>query len=126
MKKAISITLLLILLTTLTSCGKDEFALSETTAGINKDGTPSSPVLGDDSSDDTPTIEEIIEELENGEEIEDILPESYLCWETDNNRGVTICHFPNGNENLRHDICVGESAIDAHLDHDGDYLGPCL
>jgi outer membrane biosynthesis protein TonB len=37
---------------------------------------------------------------------------------------ITICHIPPGNPFNAHTITVGESAVQAHLDH-GDYLGPC-
>ncbi len=37
---------------------------------------------------------------------------------------VTICHIPPGNPDEAHTIVVGESAVQAHLDH-GDTLGPC-
>ena len=37
---------------------------------------------------------------------------------------VTICHVPDGNPDNAQTITVGESAVQAHLDH-GDYLGPC-
>jgi hypothetical protein len=44
---------------------------------------------------------------------------------------VEICHVPPGNPDAKHTLCIGESAISAHLSHhvaaDGeqDYLGPC-
>lgn len=37
---------------------------------------------------------------------------------------VFVCHIPPGNPSNAHTICVGESAVDAHLAH-GDTLGPC-
>ncbi len=37
---------------------------------------------------------------------------------------VTICHIPPGNPGNAHTICIGESAVPAHLAH-GDTLGPC-
>ena len=37
---------------------------------------------------------------------------------------TTICHFPPGNSANAHTLCVGKSAVLAHLDH-GDYLGTC-
>ncbi|MCH7687386.1 MAG: hypothetical protein IH899_12005, partial [Planctomycetes bacterium] len=37
---------------------------------------------------------------------------------------VVLCHVPPGNPENAHTIEVGESAVDAHLEH-GDYLGEC-
>ena len=37
---------------------------------------------------------------------------------------VFVCHVPPGRPSKAHTICVGESAVDAHLAH-GDILGPC-
>jgi hypothetical protein len=37
---------------------------------------------------------------------------------------VLICHIPPGNPANAHEIIVGESAVNAHLDH-GDNVGPC-
>jgi len=38
--------------------------------------------------------------------------------------GEPICHIPPGNHENEHTIFVGESALDAHLNH-GDMLGAC-
>lgn len=45
---------------------------------------------------------------------------------------VLICHVPPGNPENRHEICVGENAVRAHLNHghadsdeDRDNVGPC-
>lgn len=35
-----------------------------------------------------------------------------------------LCHYPPGNTGNRHDICVGDAAVPAHLAH-GDTLGTC-
>ena len=35
-----------------------------------------------------------------------------------------LCHYPPGNTDNRHDICVGDAAVPAHLAH-GDTLGTC-
>lgn len=35
-----------------------------------------------------------------------------------------LCHVPPGNPAALHDICVGEAAVGAHLNH-GDFLGCC-
>jgi hypothetical protein len=50
----------------------------------------------------------------------------YTC----GNGGVTICHFPPGNPNNRHSLCIGEPAVAHHIkehqrDNIGDYLGSC-
>jgi hypothetical protein len=37
---------------------------------------------------------------------------------------VLICHIPQGNPANKHTLCVGKSAVKAHLGH-GDTLGPC-
>jgi len=37
---------------------------------------------------------------------------------------VCLCHRPPGNPSNEHTICVGASAVDAHLAH-GDSVGPC-
>ncbi len=42
----------------------------------------------------------------------------------DDERKVTICHFPPGNPDNEHTISVGASAVPAHLAH-GDYRGEC-
>ena len=39
---------------------------------------------------------------------------------------VLICHVPPGNPDNAHDICVGQSAVQAHQkNHDGDTIGAC-
>src|SRR5258708_987091 len=43
---------------------------------------------------------------------------------------VQICHFPPGNPDNRHTLCIGIPAVAHHLsehqrDTYGDYLGPC-
>lgn len=48
--------------------------------------------------------------------------ENYRCGH--NNDKVQICHIPPGNPENAHEICVGESAVEAHLAH-GDKLGAC-
>ena len=57
--------------------------------------------------------------------------EQYRCG--NNNRKVQICHIPPGNPAARHTICIGASAVAAHVghhkSHDGlisDYMGPCV
>jgi len=50
----------------------------------------------------------------------------YAC----GNGGVMICHFPPGNPNNRHSICIGQPAVAHHIkehqrDNVGDYLGSC-
>jgi hypothetical protein len=38
---------------------------------------------------------------------------------------VTICHFPPGNPDNAHTIVVGASAVPAHLELHGDFIGSC-
>jgi hypothetical protein len=38
---------------------------------------------------------------------------------------VTICHVPPGDPTNAHAITIGFPALDAHLAHHDDYLGPC-
>jgi hypothetical protein len=38
---------------------------------------------------------------------------------------TTICHIPPGNPDNAHTLCVGNSAVPAHLQHHGDSLGEC-
>lgn len=39
---------------------------------------------------------------------------------------VAICHFPPGNPENHHTICIGAPAVPAHLsNHPGDYVGAC-
>lgn len=37
---------------------------------------------------------------------------------------VLLCHYPPGNPDNRHEICVGSAAVPAHMKH-GDTLGEC-
>ena len=56
---------------------------------------------------------------------EEIEPEARLraCSPGDQKK-TTICHVPPGNPSNAHTLCVGNSAVSAHLYH-GDYLGIC-
>ena len=38
---------------------------------------------------------------------------------------TTICHFPPGNPSNAHTLCVGNSAVPAHVQHHHDTLGEC-
>ncbi len=44
--------------------------------------------------------------------------------EIEDEKKVTVCHIPGGNESASNSIKIGESALDAHLAH-GDYEGEC-
>lgn len=51
----------------------------------------------------------------------------YIC----GNNGVLICHFPPGNPDNKHSLCIGSAAIQHHIkEHQrrsfGDYLGACI
>ena len=61
-------------------------------------GTP-----GDDDDDDTP-----------GDDDDD-----------DSNDKVCICHFPPGNPDNFHTICIGAAAVPAHIRNHGDLIGRC-
>lgn len=43
----------------------------------------------------------------------------------DDHEKVVICHFPPGCRENAHTIHVGSSAVDAHIGHHDDHLGPC-
>lgn len=47
-----------------------------------------------------------------------------LCPTPGNPNKTLICHIPPGNPSNAHEICVGRSAVPAHLAH-GDFLGEC-
>ena len=57
----------------------------------------------------------------------------YLCAsedEEDDEPKALVCHYPSGNPAQRHDICIGKSALPAHIDKHGqpgayDHLGKC-
>ncbi|XZF12514.1 hypothetical protein ACTHGU_12035 [Chitinophagaceae bacterium MMS25-I14] len=49
--------------------------------------------------------------------------ENYRCGNDD--KKVLVCHIPPGNPDNAHEICIGEEAVPAHLDH-GDKLGSCV
>jgi hypothetical protein len=38
---------------------------------------------------------------------------------------TTICHIPPGNPSNAHTLCVGNSAVSAHVDNHQDTLGAC-
>ncbi len=46
------------------------------------------------------------------------------CATPGNPNKVQICHIPPGNPGNANTLCVGASAVPAHLAH-GDYIGPC-
>ncbi|MBV8758512.1 MAG: hypothetical protein JO257_14600 [Deltaproteobacteria bacterium] len=50
-------------------------------------------------------------------------PDPRACDPADTKK-TTVCHVPPGNPSNAHTICVGNSAVPAHLDH-GDFLGTC-
>jgi hypothetical protein len=45
--------------------------------------------------------------------------------EPGNTKKTTICHIPPGNPGNAHTLCIGNPAVAPHLQHHGDYLGPC-
>ena len=50
-------------------------------------------------------------------------PDPRACDPADSKK-TTVCHIPPGNPANEHTICVGNSAVPAHLAH-GDHLGSC-
>lgn len=48
----------------------------------------------------------------------EFLPESWTCSPNNSTPKAYICHN-------HQTLCISESAVPAHLDHEGDYLGPC-
>jgi hypothetical protein len=42
-----------------------------------------------------------------------------------NTKKTTICHIPPGNPDNAHTLCVGNSAVPAHVQNHHDTLGPC-
>jgi hypothetical protein len=50
-------------------------------------------------------------------------PDPRACDPADTKKS-TICHIPPGNPANAHTICVGNSAVPAHVAH-GDFLGTC-
>lgn len=38
---------------------------------------------------------------------------------------VLVCHVPPGNPEAAHELCVGEAAVRAHVEHHGDTVGAC-
>jgi hypothetical protein len=50
-------------------------------------------------------------------------PDARACDPADVKK-TTICHIPPGNPANEHTLCVGNSAVPAHLAH-GDHVGAC-
>jgi hypothetical protein len=53
-----------------------------------------------------------------------VCPDDYECTYAKLEIKVPVCHIPPGNEDEKHTIWIGKSAVRAHLDH-GDYFGRC-
>ena len=51
--------------------------------------------------------------------------ELHAC-DPQNQKKTTICHLPPGNPANAHTLCIGNSAVPAHLHNHGDYLGACV
>ncbi len=92
------------------NCGKVSFDNSVGSA-VEKSSAGS-----DESLDQKVPISDLINS-ETGEVMDQSdLFEVYPC-KNRNERGILICHYPPGNADAHHTICVGESALAAHLDH---------
>jgi len=50
-------------------------------------------------------------------------PDPRACDPADTKK-TTVCHIPPGNPANAHTICVGNAAVQAHIDH-GDFVGTC-
>ncbi len=48
----------------------------------------------------------------------------HACASTDTKK-TTICHFPPGNPDNHHTLCVGNAAVPAHVNNHGDTVGTC-
>ena len=51
-------------------------------------------------------------------------PDPRACDPADTKK-TTVCHIPPGNPANAHTICIGNAAVQPHLDHHGDFLGTC-
>jgi len=52
------------------------------------------------------------------------VPDPRACDPADTKK-TTVCHIPPGNPANAHTICIGNAAVQAHLDHHGDFIGTC-
>lgn len=52
------------------------------------------------------------------------MPDPRACDPSDTKK-TTVCHIPPGNPANAHTICIGNAAVQPHLDHHGDFLGTC-
>lgn len=63
-------------------------------------------------------------------EVEQVM-EDFSCGSKGGEKKVRICHFPPGNPEARHTICISENALHAHMEHGDssaehqDHLGVC-
>ncbi|HEX4922478.1 MAG TPA: hypothetical protein VFV50_00260, partial [Bdellovibrionales bacterium] len=76
-----------------------------------------------------------LEKVENGDgtnDTDNTGNHTEIMCDSANEDCVLLCHVPPGNPSARHNILVGQPAVEAHLmNHDSgedshDYLGPCL
>src|SRR5262245_58203317 len=51
-------------------------------------------------------------------------PDPRACDPMDTKK-TTICHIPPGNPANAHTLCIGNAAVQPHLDNHGDFLGTC-
>lgn len=48
----------------------------------------------------------------------------HVCDPADTKK-TTVCHIPPGNPANAHTICIGNEAVQAHIQNHGDFIGEC-
>jgi len=51
-------------------------------------------------------------------------PDPRACDPADTKK-TTVCHIPPGNPANAHTICIGNAAVQHHIDNHGDFIGTC-
>lgn len=107
------------------NCGKVSFDSSNGGSSVDKSSSDGS---GDELGDKIPVSDLVNDETEEVM-TEDDLFEVYPCG-NDKEKKIYICHYPQGELETHHTLCVGAPAVAAHVDHHDkegavDYVGPC-
>lgn len=113
------------LLTTFQNCGNVNFTEAEVAAASKADqDSQNQPQVGPDMPD--------VVDDDGGNNLTDDDRKKYACKTEEGENGLKVCHYPPGNPEARHVICIGEPALDAHLHHGEsveswhvDNLGDC-